>query len=267
MLGIALATLLWLVPATAPAQTIVSGLTRFARVAELQAAVTGTIEQVLVVEGARVADGDPLVRLDARVQAARVEMAATAARAGAALERAEAALAQARSRRARIARAVSRGGASPWERDEAEIAVTAAEAELDAARETQATNAARLAFEQAVLEQHTLRAPFAGAVLEVSAQPGGAAHGGEVLVVVAETGTLEAEIFLPVALVPALRERAEIRARLGAPLDREVALRLLHVDPRIEPSSGSVRALFRLPPGAGGGLEGVEVTIDVPGTF
>ncbi|MEM8992406.1 MAG: efflux RND transporter periplasmic adaptor subunit [Pseudomonadota bacterium] len=248
----------------AQAEQLLSGITDFARVAELHPQATGVVAEIYAAEGDRVQKGDLLVSLDAQVQAARVEIAAAAVASNAAHSRAQAQLDQARSRHERIARAVSRGGAAQWELTEAKIAIDAAEAEVAAAEEQSRANAARLGFEEAALEQFSLRAPFSGLVLEVNAELGGVANGSDALVVMADDAEIEVEVFLPAELLATVEGRARLQASLGPPVVRETAVTLISVDPRIEPASNTVRAVFGFPDGGIEGLAGVEVSIRVP---
>jgi HlyD family secretion protein len=219
------------------------------RFAELQAAVPGTIAAVLVTEGATVAAGDPLIRLDpatvqpevdgaqsavtaAEADAARADAGVT--QAGAAVDAAQAAVTQARAGvdRARAARDALPSGASSAQKRIADADVTAARAALTGAQanlrgaRAAATVAARAADaataeverakaglegSEAALEQLTISSPIAGTVASLDARIGERATPGVTLVRVAATFTWRIE-------TTELDETTVARVAVGAPV-------------------------------------------------
>lgn len=246
--------------------TVVQGATRFANMVELHAQQPGRVAQVSVTEADQVRQGDILMALENGIQAARVQVAEAAATGSASIQRGEVLLEQAQSRLKRIERAASRGGAPKWEVAEARLAVRAANAELTGAKEQAVANQARLQLERAGLEQYLVRAPFDAEVLEVGASVGTLADGRTPLLVLADRNDVEIITFLPAALAFSLEIGTSFQATLSAPVSRDTFATLAAIDPRIEPASGTVRAVFRLGAKALRVPSGIEVLITLPGT-
>lgn len=256
-----------LAAAPAMAQTQLSGVTDYVHLVDLHARVAGVVDRVLVKEGDDVAADQVLIELENSVQQARLAVADAVADAEGLRAKARAEVQLASSRLARIKRAASRGGAPKWEVREAQHALTIARSELTAANEAAKGNAARRSLEKAALDEHAIKSPFAGTVLEVEAERGGLARGEDALIVVADRSAMKVVIFLPldlVADVEAASARGAITAYLAAPVDQDVPLTLQAIDPRIEPSSGTMRAVFHFDNVALGSPSGVEATVTVP---
>ena len=226
------------------AQVEFSGVTQFARVVEMRAQVQGTIAEVNASEGADVSAGDLLVMLDPGLQRARVEVARVAAESNAPLLRAKAELKKSESQLKRYKVAAARGGVPRWEVEEAEWAVDVSKAELAAAEEQERANAARLSLEEIALDQFSLKAPFDGSIVEVAARVGALADGREPLIVIADRSAIEIVAFVPAIDVELLRGEGELIAFLGEPVSAELPVKLQFVDPRIDPASGTARAVF-----------------------
>ena len=102
----------------------------------------------------------------------------------------------------------------------------------------------------------------------MDAERGRVARGEEPLVVVADRSKMKIVVFLPVDLAATVREAAAagaLTAYLGAPVDQEAPLTLAAIDPRIEPSSGTMRTVFHFDNAGLDAPSGVEATITVPG--
>ena len=63
----------------------------------------------------------------------------------------------------------------------------------------------------------------------------------------------------------ALQQGEVLPVVLGVPVSRELSAVLVHVDPRIEPASGTVRAVLRLQDPGMLIPEGIEVVVRLPG--
>lgn len=155
---------------------------------------SAVIAKVLVDEGDRVREGQPLAVLDTQA-----ENAARAARAQAELANAEREL-------ARVAPLVRDGMASVATRDEKQLRIDVARAELAAM--------------QAALDHDTVRAPVAGQVIELHARPGERV-GTEGIAELGQTDTMYA--VAQVYETDVGRVRVGQRARMQSPaLDREL---------------------------------------------
>ncbi|MDH3666250.1 MAG: efflux RND transporter periplasmic adaptor subunit [Paracoccaceae bacterium] len=240
--ALALAASMVLTPA-AHAQEIV-GVSEFARLVDLHAKVSAAVSDVVVAEGAAVLEGDTLIRLDDRLQRARFQVAETAANALGPIARAEAQLRVAKDRHARLKRAAARGGAPKWEVAEAEGAVAIAEATLRAAMEEVESNRARRDLEAVALLDFTITAPFDGIILETNAEIGALPSSEDPLAVVADPSEMRVSVFVPVERVTGLSPGDRFPARIGMPFNREIEVTLESIDPRVEPSSRTLRVVF-----------------------
>ncbi len=172
--------------------------------ASLAFAISGTVQRVLVRRGQVVAEGTPLVALDAdsaRAAVAQAEAALAAARAQARL--AEDAFARSARMRAQEGISESQYVQAEAQRDLARAQAQAAEAALHQAR--------------VHLDRHVLKAPFAGVVTRVPDGPGGAVSAATATPVasIESTGVLTLET--------ALTQEEAAAVRVGDPVTVVVA--------------------------------------------
>ncbi len=199
-----------------------SGTIEAKRLTEIGADVPGTLASVLVDVGQSVRAGAPLFRIDP----GPYEMALAEARAGLVLARAEHANAAAEA--ARMAKLVEQNAASVQRADQLRT-----QAEVASARVLQGE--ARLARAERDLARTTVRAPYAGSVVERRAHEGALAGSAAVLVL-QESGALEAILDVPETTPIAVRAGDAVRLfaeGLAEPLASTVA----RVSERIDPST------------------------------
>jgi membrane fusion protein (multidrug efflux system) len=214
-----------------------SGTIEAKRLTEIGADVPGTLHAVFVDVGSRVAAGAPLFRIDP----GPYEMALAEARAGLALARAESANAAAEAER--MAKLVEQNAASQQRADQLRT-----QAEVAAARVVQGE--ARVARAQRDLARTTVRAPYAGSVVERRAHEGALAGNAPILVL-QESGALEAILDVPETTPIAVRAGQPVRLfvqGVAEPLVTEVT----RVSERIDPSTRTyqVRCVLRDADGA-----------------
>ncbi len=209
------------------------------RTVETGLEVAGIVDEVLVAEGARVEQGDALLRL----RADRQELAVEEARIE--LEREKARRDHLEARATRMETMVAENLVSREEFEDARVQAKLAIAGAEMA-------ATRLALAEADREQRVLRAPWAGHVLRISATEGAIVKAFEPLAELADAAQLKATFFLPplaaagpdwtaaLRLVPADRENAS-----------EIPFTVKAVDPFPDPSTERVRLVLRLDPASG----------------
>ncbi|MEO0423850.1 MAG: efflux RND transporter periplasmic adaptor subunit [Pseudomonadota bacterium] len=181
-------------PEAAPgyaAEHIFSGQIEAARTAALGFELGGLLRSVQVEEGARVAAGEVLARLDTdRLAAARREREAAVLDARSQVSLAEATL-------ARVDEALGYRGVSRQEVDEARDARDRATAALALAE-------ARLASIDVDLDKSALRAPFAGTIAARRVDEGAVVAAGAPILVLEESGHLRARVGVSGELARAL---------------------------------------------------------------
>ncbi|HEU4428326.1 MAG TPA: efflux RND transporter periplasmic adaptor subunit [Myxococcota bacterium] len=214
-----------------------SGTIEAKRLTEIGADVPGTLHAVFVDVGSRVAAGAPLFRIDP----GPYEMALAEARAGLALARAESANAAAEAER--MLKLVELNAASQQRADQLRT-----QAEVAAARVVQGE--ARVARAERDLARTTVRAPYAGSVVERRAHEGALAGNAPILVL-QESGALEAILDVPETTPIAVRAGQPVRLfvqGVAEPLVTEVT----RVSERIDPSTRTyqVRCTLRDADGA-----------------
>ncbi|MGE5236881.1 MAG: efflux RND transporter periplasmic adaptor subunit [Acidobacteriota bacterium] len=197
--------------------------------ARVAAAVTGTVAAVTCAEGQRVARGDELVRLDARVADARVARAREAV--------GFARLTVERQKAMSAAAATSRR-----EEQDAEAQLAAAQADLAAAE-----------AERALLD---IKAPLAGTVVRLNTRPGEAVDPSVALVELVDLDRLV------VAAGVRADEAARVKVGQGVELlpagagaaspgdATRVVGHVVYVSPAVDPSSGTVGVRVAVPAGS-----------------
>lgn len=171
---------------------------------------SGRVEEVLVDEGDHVAEGDPLVRLDAaRLEIARDRTRARRATAGFVIQVRERDLEQAARDRDTLQSLSGDRATNPKELADAETAVLAARARLDEARSLAAEIDADLALLDRRLDDTTVRAPADAIVVRRLTDLGRwVEEGGDVVELVAD-GRYEVWLDVPQRLASALARNAE----------------------------------------------------------
>lgn len=207
---------------TLTATVAASGTIEAKRLTEIGADVPGTLAAVYVDVGSNVATGAPLFRIDP----GPYQMALAEARAGLALARAESANAAAEAER--MATLVAENAASVQRADQLRT-----QAEVAAARAVQSE--ARVARAERDLARTTVRAPYAGSVVERRAHEGALAGAAPVLVL-QESGALEAILDVPETTPIAVRAGHAVRLFAQGVAEPIVTV-VTRVSERIDPST------------------------------
>jgi RND family efflux transporter MFP subunit len=160
-------------PVTRASGLVASGYVVARRQATVSAEITGRIREVLIEEGAVVAEGDVLARLDD--ERARLDLDLFEAQVQAADARVQSLVAQRNEAQVQLERAERLVGAGYV----TQASITALQAQRDsassqlaAARADAAAGRARLASQVDFVDRHVVRAPFAGVVIAKNAQVG-----------------------------------------------------------------------------------------------
>lgn len=188
----------------------------------------GLVTEVLVEEGAVVAAGDPLARLDtAALEAERLRLVAQRAQVAAALDLARRTL----ERQEALG---DRGHASTQRLDEAQLS-----AAVEAARAEEI--AAALARLDVDLAKSVLTAPFAGTIGARAADPGAVVGAGALVVEIHETDAPIARVGVAPSAARDLAPGARATLTIDGAL---VPARLVAIRPDLDPATRTVTALF-----------------------
>ncbi|MEE4277963.1 MAG: efflux RND transporter periplasmic adaptor subunit [Halieaceae bacterium] len=209
------------------------GVVKAATRSDIGFEVEGVIAGVSVSEGASVAAGDVLARLDTRSLMARRDAAsASVAQVAAELE-------LARARVARQSPLAGSGAISAQSFDDTRLGEKALAARLAAAR----AELKRLDIE---LDKSTLRAPFAARIGRQHLDQGSVTGRGAPMFTLIDTAAREAQIGVTVEQAEALEIGAEYRLTLR---EHSVSARLRAVRPDVSRVSLTAAAIFELPDG------------------
>lgn len=229
----------------------------------LASRVMGTILEVRVREGDRVAPGQVLIRLEAReLEASRRQAQATVnegrsrvPEAESAIRSAAAQLELAETTHRRMEELFTRKSISPQERDESMARVRAARSAVEMARSQRQQIDERIrqaqeavAAVEVQLGYLEVKSPFAGLVAKRLAEPGMIASPGVALVELEQAGALRLEAAVPEAHLGAVRtgQSIEVRFEGGDP----VAGRVEEITPSVDPGSRSFMVKIGMPPRA-----------------
>ncbi len=227
-----------------------SGYVVARRLATVSSKVTGRIAEVLFEEGAAVAEGQVLARLDpATAQADQLVATRTLEAARRNLREIEVRLADARRTLDRNRSLVERALVSKSVLDTSEAEVAALEARLEAARAEVGVAQARVAVSQQGLDDLLIRAPFAGVVISKDAQPGEtvspiSAGGGFTrtgIATIVDMDSREIEVDVNEAYINRVHDDQRVEATLDAYPDWKVPGRVISIVPTADRQKATVR--------------------------
>jgi len=256
-----------------------------ARTSDVGSAVDGRLVELPIVDGQQVAENEPIAQLlrglleieragaVAELDRRRQLLAELTAgsrpeeveQARAAVAGFEARLAYARDRLKRLARLAERGTSTADELQDAQTELQAIEAQLRGSRaglalaeagprqEQIAQAAAAVATQEAEVDRiddqlakHTIRAPFAGWVVERFTEKGQWVARGGLIARIAELQSVEVEARVPESSIATLREGAEVRLEFDAAPDQAWIGRVTRIVPQADLLSRSFPVRIRL---------------------
>ncbi len=195
------------------------GSTRAVDAVTVTAEVTGTVSWIGFDDEAMVIENQELIKLDDR-------------RASADLRAAEARLERLSLRLERTRTAFDRGAANPAELDDARTAVAEAEAERDRA--------------EAVHQDHTIRAPFAGRVTRRLVSMGALVSPGDTVAVLNSVDPMEVAFSVPERALADLRIGLDVKAQTPAFGDKSFDGELATIGAEIDPVSRAADVFARV---------------------
>jgi RND family efflux transporter MFP subunit len=263
--GLVAAVVLWRIAASpVPVRTVLvespgeadgavlnaSGYVVARRLATVSSKVTGRIAEVLFEEGAAVAEGQVLARLDdatARADHEVAERSLEAARRS--LREIEVRLADAQKTLARNRSLVERALVSNSVLDSSEAEVAALQARLAAAAAEVGVAQARVAVTRQGLDDLLIRAPFAGVVISKDAQPGEmvspiSAGGGFTrtgIATIVDMDSREIEVDVNEAYINRVRDDQRVEAVLDAYPDWKMPGHVISIVPTADRQKATVR--------------------------
>lgn len=227
-------------PPTAAFASTVAGVGAIEPQSELIAVAAetpGVIRSVLVRPGDRVAQGQPLFRIDARAATAALATAqADAAAAQAAARQAEVALADERQRLSLFEAVDDARALSSDELERRRFAVLRAEAAVAQARASAEATRAQARARAVDLDRLTVSAPIAGRIFRIDARPGEYAIAGpasQPLIAMGEDAMLHVRAEFDEADAGRLRPGGRAYGALRGQADRRIPLTLVRIEPQV----------------------------------
>ena len=227
-----------------------SGYVIARRQATVSAKVTGKVVEVLIEEGMAVREGQVLARLDDSIPRGEFDLAASRlAAAKASLHEFDTQLRQARLDERRAAELASRKLTSQADADRTRLAREGMEARIASARAEIAVSESALAVQRSLLDDLTIRAPFAGVVVAKAAQPGEmispiSAGGGFTrtgIGTVVDMESLEVEVDVNESYINRVQPAQPVEVVLNAYPDLRLAGRVIAIIPTADRNKATVR--------------------------
>ncbi len=193
--------------------------------------VGGTLQELNVDHGDRLQAGTVLARLDDTEQQARLAKAeAGLAVAKVQVERARAVLTQSQATNRRQQRLLKQGNISQELADEAKTNAAIAAAEVKVAEVTVQNAQAELQFEQALLQQHTLVAPYDAIVVARNKELGTVLNPGEALFTLVQPDSIWALAYVDEAQAGGIQLQQDAHVRLRSLPRQLIAAQVVRVD-------------------------------------
>ncbi len=230
-----------------PPRYEVTGITSPQALITLASVREGRISEILVAEGATVRKGDVVFTLDDRVQYARTQIAKAKSESTLSVEHARARWEHAKRELDRLTTLRGDDFASSRELSDALAQAQITRIEYDLAGFERVQTGRAYAYEQRLLEEHTIRAPFGGYVSQRLKHAGETVDRHEGILTLAQLDPLRVSVDCPLGLSPQLKagDRVEVRP----------------VDAHFEPREGRVELTNRV---ADGASQTFKVRITVP---
>ena len=213
---------------------ILSGSLVAERTAQLRAEVPGSVVQVFMDPGARVAAGTSLAKIDDRA----INDAYLSARSGLTAAQQSADIAARELTRAEAL--VKAGAISDRDLENARRADLGARTMLDDAK-------ARLASAQKALDATNVLAPYAGVVAERFVNPGDVVAPGSPLMTLIDPATMRLEAAVPASELAQVRVGAPVRFSVTGYPGRTFEGRISSINPTADPQTRQVRLFVRIP--------------------
>lgn len=225
------------------------------RAATVSFKITGKLADVLIAEGDRVAQDQVLARLDdvderTRLRLVEAQLGAVQAQLGSLMAEVE----QAGRDLTRQQELNARGLTPLQALEDARTRAASLEAQLTAQRKQVEVAAAELQVARGDLDNTVVRAPFAGVVVDVSAQPGEivspiSAGGGFTrtgICTIVDMDSLEIEVDVNEAYINRVRPQQPVTAVLDAYPDWQIPAQVIAIIPTADRSKATVRVRIAL---------------------
>lgn len=215
-------------------------------VTEVSSPVDGVLESVVVERGDQVEAGQPVARLESRVEELIVELARARVAMDAEIKARRASLEFARRRRDRTNSLYEKRSIPFQQKDEADTEVALAELELLRVTEEQQLAEIELRRAQANLSLRTITSPINGVVVERMLGPGESVENRPVLKI-AQVDPLNVEVIVPVSQLGEIEHGTRAEVRPEAPAGGVYEAQVTVLDQVVDAASGTFGVRLELP--------------------
>jgi RND family efflux transporter MFP subunit len=218
-----------------------------AQLVRLSALNAGVIETILVARGERVEAGQAVAQMNASMERATVNILKNRLASSAQIEAQEAKLRFTDVQLSRIRQLVAQNAQSAVRLEEVQYEHEIARAQLDQAKNDQASLSAELERAQAAYDNTTIRSPVSGHVLNISLNAGEHAGQDRHIMVIAQLDPLHVEAFLPIQFYSQLYEGMEVAIYPEEPIGGRYSAAITVIDPVVDTASRTFAIRVDLP--------------------
>jgi len=216
------------------------------RVVDVRSTINGRIEAINVERSDFVKQGQPLVVFESAVEKASVDLARARVEMQAELKSSNVSHKFARRKLGRFDGLSEEGVVAEQTKDEVETEAALAWFQIKQAKENKHLAEIELQRAQALLDQHTVKSPLDGVVVERFSSPGEFAGDGPILQLV-QLNPLNVEVLLPASRFGLIKQGMKAKVVPEAPLKGAYTAEVKIVDRVIDASSGMFGVRLELP--------------------
>ena len=213
---------------------------------ELSSPVESVLEEILVDIGDTVERGEPLVRLGASVEKAKLRLAQLQAKSSSDVENRREQLRYAKQYHKRMQDLLAQNSVSQYEKDKAETEVALAQIELNKAKEKRSIAQLNRELAQSQLALRTIKSPINGIVVDRYAMVGESVAG-RTIMKLAKVDPLKVELIAPTEYFGLIERGMEVEIYPEQPANQVFMATVTIVDQLIDPASGSFTVRMELP--------------------
>ncbi len=213
---------------------------------ELSSAIDAIVDEVLVNTGDYIVKGQPLVKLEASVEKARVELAKIQAASNSEVNSRKVQLQYAKQNEKHINKLYKKKLISEFEFFTSTTEVSLAEIELAKAIENRQLATSNLQVAQSQLALRSILSPINGLVVERYAMVGESVADRSIMKL-AQIDTLRVELIAPTEYFGLIKKGMEVKVYTEKPINQTFQAKVTMVDQLIDPASGSFSVHMTVP--------------------
>jgi len=237
---------LFCAPLMATEKAVLDCLVKPEMYVDLSSSVDAILDKMLVDTGDHIKKGQPLVKLEASVEKARVNLARIQASSNSEIDNRRVQLQYAKRNSKRIRNLYARKSVSLFDKDKAETEVALAEIELEKANENKKIAQLNLVLAKTELARRTINSPIDGIVVDRYSMVGESVAD-RTIMKLAQIDPLQVELIAPTEYFGLIKKGMEVDIYPERPANKTFKATVTIVDQLIDPASGSFTVRMALP--------------------